>query len=55
MGLTIGLLVLIGMLFLMIGMIFEKEGKRYLTIHQPNSPGGAERMIMMSIDDNVNL
>ena len=37
------------------GMLFEKDGKRYLTIHQPNSPGGAERMIMMSIDDNVNL
>ena len=37
------------------GMIFEKEGKRYLTIHQPNSPKGAERMIMMSIDDNDNL
>ena len=32
------------------GMIFEKEGNKYLTIHKPNSPSGAERMIIIPID-----
>ena len=33
------------------GMIFERDGQKYLTIHAPNRPTGAERMVIVDKGD----
>jgi hypothetical protein len=35
------------------GMVFEKDGRKKLTIHVPNDPSGAERLEIFDLEDLI--